>query len=276
VLLRNLGVYEWHVKNNLTGAASDYARAIALSPKDYRLYEALDEIYEQAGNAAARAKLFQDAPPDVLDRDTVRARHALYFIEQFEPDQALALLTGHRFKPWEGGVVIHSMFVRANMQKGRKALAAHKPEEAAADFAQAMEYPEDLGTGRPAQPELSEQLHWLGVALAEQGKTAEATKAWEAASDSSAKADVFAALAYRKLGQTDRAQQMLQQCIEAASHPDAVADDFYVAGLAQSLQGDKNRAQEDFHHALALDPLFWPARLAMAEMDRSDILQPSL
>jgi tetratricopeptide (TPR) repeat protein len=286
VLLRNLGVYEWHVKNNLTEAASDYARAIALSPKDYRLYESLDEIYEQAGNAAARAKLFQDAPPDVLDRDTVRARHALYFIEQFEPDQALALLAGHRFKPWEAGVVIHSMFVRANMQKGRKALAAHKAEEAAANFNRAMEYPEDLGTGRPAQPELSEQLYWLGVALAAQDKTAEAAKAWEAASQSSAKADVFAALAYRKLGQNDRAQQMLQQCIAAASRPDAVADDFYVAGLAQRLQGDrfrgdrlqgdKDRAQEDFHHALAVDPLFWPARVAMAEMDRSDILQPSL
>src|SRR5882757_10012930 len=32
VLLRNLGVYEWRVKNDLTAAASYYARAIALSP----------------------------------------------------------------------------------------------------------------------------------------------------------------------------------------------------------------------------------------------------
>jgi tetratricopeptide (TPR) repeat protein len=276
VLLRNLGVYQWHVKNDLTNAASYYVRAIALSPKDYRLYTNLDEIYEQAGNAPARAKLFQDAPPDVLDRDTVRARHALYFIEQFEPDQALALFAGHRFKPWEGGVAIHTMFVRANIQKGRKALAAHQPEQAAEDFKEAMKYPEDLGTGQPAQPELSEQFYWLGAALAAQNKTAEATKAWETATHNSGKPDVFAALAYRKLGQTDRAQQMLQQCIDAANRTGSVADDFYVAGLVQRVQGQKDRAEEDFRRALALDPLFWQARVAMAQVDRSDILQPSL
>jgi Tfp pilus assembly protein PilF len=99
---------------------------------------------------------------------------------------------------------------------------------------------------------------------------------WQAAAHGSAKADVFAVLAYRRLGQNDRAQQMLQQCIESATRPDATADDAYAAGLAQHAQGDKDRAQQDFHHALALDPLFWPARVAMAEMDRSDIVQPSL
>ncbi|HEX6496464.1 MAG TPA: DUF5107 domain-containing protein [Acidobacteriaceae bacterium] len=276
VLLRNLGVYQWHIKNDLTNAASYYTRAIALSPKDYRLYTDLDEIYEEAGNATARAKLFQGTPPDVLDRDTVRARHALYFIEQFQPDQALALFAGHRFKPWEGGVAIHTMFVRANIQKGRKALGEHQPEQAAEDFKEAMKYPEDLGTGQPAQPELSEQFYWLGVALAAQSKTAEATKAWETATHSSGKPDVFAALAHRKLGQDARAQQLFQQCMDAASRRDATADDFYVAGLAQRAQGDKNRAQDDFRHALMLDPLYWQARVAMAELDRSDILQPSL
>ncbi|MFL6428962.1 MAG: DUF5107 domain-containing protein, partial [Acidobacteriaceae bacterium] len=276
VLLRNLGVYQWHAKNDLTNAASYYTRAIALSPKDYRLYTDLDEIYEQAGDGAARAKLFQNAKPDVLDRDTVRARHALYFIEQFEPDQALALFAGHRFKPWEGGVAIHTMFVRANIQKGRKALAAHQPEQAAEDFKEAMKYPEDLGTGQPAQPELSEQFYWLGVALAAQGKTAEAAKAWENATHSSGKPDVFAALAERKLGQDERAKQILQQCSDSANRPDSVADDFYVAGLAQRAQSHKDRAQVVFRRALALDPLFWQAHVAIAEMDRCDVLQPSL
>ncbi len=273
VLLRNLGVYQWHVKNDLASAATFYTRAIALSPSDYRLYTDLDEIYEEAGDAAARAKLFHDAPADVLNRDTVRARRALYFIEQLQPDQALALLANHRFKPWEGGVVIHSMFVRANIQKGRKALAAHKPEQAAEDFKAAMEYPEDLGTGRPAQPDLAEQFYWLGLALAAQGKTADATKAWETSAQGNSKANAFSALADRKLGQNDRAQQMLEQSVEAARQPGATANDFFTAAMAAHSQGDKAHAQEYFHRALALDPLFWPARVAMAEMESPDILQ---
>jgi tetratricopeptide (TPR) repeat protein len=285
VVLRNLGVYEWHIKHDLANAASHYARAIALSSSDYRLYEDLDEIYEEAGDAAAREKLFRGAPAGVLDRDTVRARHALFFIEQLQPDPALALLAGHRFKPWEGGVVIHNIFVRANMQKGKMALATHQPEQAAADFKAAMEYPEDLGTGRPAQPNLTEQYYWLGVALAAQDKSADAAKAWETAaqgngSQDNRRTDVFSAVAYRKLGQNDRAQQILQQVIARASQPspdaNPDANDFYAAGIAAEYQGDKEHAQQYFRRALTLDPLFWPARVAMAEMNSAGTFGVSL
>jgi hypothetical protein len=41
--------------------------------------------------------------------------------------------------------------------------------------------------------------------------------------------------------------------------------DYVVAGLAEHYLGDSDRAQENFHHALTLDPLVWQARVAMAE-----------
>jgi tetratricopeptide (TPR) repeat protein len=278
VLLRNLGVYQWHVKHDLASAAHYYARAIALSPKDYRLYTSLDEIYEQESNAAAREALFRDAPADVLDRDTVRGRHALFFLEQLQPDQALTLLVNHTFKPWEGGVVVHNMFVRANLQKGKMALAAQKPEEAAQDFQEAMRYPENLGTGEPAQPEVTEQLYWLGVALAAEGKAKEADDIWQRAAAQVGPGDeVFSALAYRKLGNSNRAQQMLQQCIERAKRSDADARDYYAAGMAERYSGDKEHAQADFNRALALDPGMWEAQVAITEMNtragNSDLLE---
>jgi tetratricopeptide (TPR) repeat protein len=270
VLLRNLGLYQWRVKGDLTAAASYYTRAIALNPKDYRLYTDLDEIYEQQGNAAVRATLFHDAPSDVLARDTVRARHALFFIEQLEPAQALALLVDHTFKPWEGGVVVHNMFVRANIEKGKIALTTHQPQEAAQDFREAMRYPENLGTGEPAQPEQSEQLYWLGVALAAQGKTKEATAAWQnATTQPGGKDDVFSALAYLKLGNNDLAQQMLRRCIQAANQPQADAQNYYVAGMAERYSGDREHAQVDFQRALTLDPGMWPAQVAIAEMNHA-------
>ncbi len=270
VLLRNLGVYKWHVQRDLASAGSDYAHAIALAPADYRLYEDLDKIYEEEGDITARAKLFQDTPADVLDRDTVRARHALFLIEQSKSDQALALLVSHRFKPWEGGVVIHNMFVFANMQKGKQALAQHEPEQAVKAFQEAMQYPENLGTGRPAQPVLTEQLYWLGVALEAQGKTAEATVAWrEAAGQRVEEADVFSAMAQAKLGHKDAAQRMLEQCIQKAKSPDAVANDYLVAGIAEQYRGNQDIARADFQEALKLDPLLWQARVAEAEMNTS-------
>ncbi len=89
----------------------------------------------------------------------MRADRALLFLDQSKPDEALTLLVDHTFKPWEGGVVVHNMFVLANMEKGKKALADHKPMQAAEDFRRAMQYPENLGTGEPPQPDNTEQLY---------------------------------------------------------------------------------------------------------------------
>jgi tetratricopeptide (TPR) repeat protein len=78
--------------------------------------------------------------------------------------------------------------------------------------------------------------------------------------------DVFSALALKKLGLENPAHQMLKRCAENASgRTDSVAMDYVVAGLAERYLGDSARAQENFHHALALDPLLWEARSAMAE-----------
>jgi hypothetical protein len=88
-------------------ATSTATSSVSTPPGELR--EDIDEIYEQASDTAARTTLFQGAPADVLDRDTIRARHALFFLEQMQPDRALALLTDHTFKPWEGGVVVHNI-----------------------------------------------------------------------------------------------------------------------------------------------------------------------
>lgn len=160
-------------------AVGYYSQAIQLGPDNYRLYTDLDEIYEQQGNTAERLGLFRKAPAQVLNEDTVRARQALLYIETSKPDQALALLANHRFKPWEGGKVVHEMFVAANIEKGRLALANHQTEQAEQAFQQAMQYPDDLGTGEPSQPDLAEQLYWLGTAFQAEGKTAQAISAWQ-------------------------------------------------------------------------------------------------
>lgn len=272
VLLRNLGVYEWQVKKDLTKAGEYYARAIQLSPNDYRLYTDLDSIYELQRDNVLRANLFRDAPAEVLSQDTVRVRHAIFLIEQSEPDQALALLTNHVFKPWEGGVVVHDLFVRASMEEGERALDDQKPGQAAQGFRQAMQYPENLGTGEPAQPDTAEQQYWLGVALQTQGKTAEANSAWQsAAAQGEGTADVsavFSALAYKKLGKDEQARQILEGCIQAAARPDAEANSYFVAGMAEYYSRDLELARKDLDNALQLDPLLWQARVALNMMGR--------
>lgn len=267
VLLRNLGVYEWRVKKSLAKAAGYYARAIQLSRNDYRLYTDLDSIYEEESNSVGRTTLFRDAPAEVLSQDTVRVRHAILLLEQSKSNQALALLTNHRFKPWEGGVIVHDVFVRASMEEGERALDARQPGQAAQAFRQAMQYPDDLGTGEPAQPDTAEQRYWLGVALEAEGQTAEAISAWEsAAAQGESGADgspVFSALAYEKLGKDEQAGHILGQCIQAATRPGAGANSYFVAGMAEYYSRNLELARKDFEDALQREPLLWEARVAL-------------
>jgi len=270
VLLRNLGVYQWHVKHDLASAANYYSQAIQITPNDYRLYSALDEIYTEQGDTSARTALFQNAPPAVLDQDTVRARRALLFLDQGKYDDAMALFANHTYKPWEGGVAMHTMFVFTNIAKGKQELQNHLPEAAEASFRKALKYPENLGTGEPANPDTAEQIYWIGNALAAQGKTGEAKAAWQKSADqgngkTNASA-VYSALAYQKLGQDEQAQRLLQGVIQSAAQARPSAEDYFAAGTAEQHSNHADLARTYFQQALNLDPQLWQARIALKNL----------
>ena len=265
VVLRNRGLYEWQVEHNLESAAGYYSQAIQLSPGQYRLYTDLDEIYEQEGNTTARRDLFRNAPPEVLDRDTVRARRAVLQIELGEYSQALASLAGHVFRPWEGGVAIHRIFVVASIESGKRALSRNKPLEAAEDFRSAMQYPQSLGTGEPGHPDLAEQYYWLGVALEAQGSRSQAESSWKQAAAAASERDsgctVYAGLADRKLEERQASTELLEKAEQAANHPGSTAADYLCAGLAEQWTNHPQLARSDFQQALRMDPMFWQARV---------------
>src|SRR5271157_5487776 len=203
VLERNLGVYAWRVRKSLREAADYYAKAIQLAPDDYRLYLDLDDIETQMGDVERRAKLFAAAPASVLEKDTVRLRRARLAIDQKQYQQGLALLAGHNFKPWEGGQIVRQVYVRANLEEGRRLLAAKNFQGATASFRQATEYPANLGVGKPNSPHDEEAYYWLGVALEGSGARANARAAWQEAvregKEASGDAARFARLASARL-----------------------------------------------------------------------------
>ena len=267
VLLRNLGVYAWRIKTNLGAAAGFYTRAIQCTPVDFRLYADLDEIYAESGNMKARARLFHDAPPKVLEQDVVRARYALFLVEESQFSHALAALANHEFRPWEGGLEVRNIFVLANIERGRDDLASQHPAAAERAFRKAMEYPDNLGVGKPDKPEDEEQLYWLGVALAAENNNPQARTMWQRAVKTpgglAGVGAVYSALALEKLGQGRQARRILARCIESAAQPDAGPYTFLAAGLAERYSQRAEMARADFHRALQLDPGFWPARVAL-------------
>ena len=270
VLMRNLGLYSWRIKNDLSDAASFYEKAVKLAPDDYRLYTDLDDIYLRMNYTGRREKLFAEAPATVRSRDTVIVRQALLLIQKQEYDQALVLLRDHHFKPWEGGVLAREIYVLANFQKGRKAMDDNKPAVAEAAFRQALDYPDSLGTGKPDKPHDEEAWFWLGEALKAQDKADTAHEAWaqaaEEAQEDTPLASLYRGLALRRLGQNDASANTLGVLIQVKSGEKHAAAEFYAAGLLDLYEHRGPEAEAKLKAALDADPDFWPARLVLDRM----------
>lgn len=270
VLERNLGVYAWRVRKDLGQAAACYEKAIQLAPGQYRLYADLDDIYAQIGDPSRRERLFAAAGAEVLKRDTIRARRALFLVEQRQFDQALEILSNHHFKPWEGGQIIREIFVLAHLEKGKHDLQTQNHSEAERSFRQGLDYPVNLGVGKPEKSDNAEIWYWLGVALAAENKTSEALQAWETAAEEGRAATgpsaVFAAAALQKLGRQVDAEKVLATTIDAANGREASAHAHFAAGMAERFRDHEPAARAEFRHALELDPLLWEARF---ELNRS-------
>ncbi len=267
VLMRNLGLYAWRVKNDLRDAAAFYAQAVKLAPQDYRLYTDLDEIYFRMGSAALREKLFAEAPASVRDRDTVLVHRALLLTQERQYDRALGLLMDHNFKPWEGGVQVHQMYVLANLQKGYRAMDENAPATAEAAFRKALEYPHNLGSGKPDKPHDEEVWFWLGEALKAEGKAERARDAWthavEEGQEGSPVARVYRGLALRRLEQNDTAEKALGPLMRVKLGEKHDAAEFYAAGLLELYDQHKLQAAAKFMAALDADPEFWQARVML-------------
>jgi tetratricopeptide (TPR) repeat protein len=272
VLMRNLGLYAWRVKNDLAGAAGFYEKAIKLAPEDYRLYADLDQIYFRLGKAGSREKLFAQAPASVLDRDVVRVRRALLLTQAREYDKAVGLLLNHHFQPWEGGVGVRAMYVLANLQKGMRALEDNKPAEAVTAFRKALEYPRNLGAGKPDKPHDEEALFWLGEALKAAGNADAAHDAWTQAAaegkNGPTLSRLYRGLALRRLGQPEEADKVLNPLAQVKPGEKAGAAELYASGLLSLFDNRGDLAAGKFTAALTADPDFWLARLALDRVIR--------
>lgn len=267
VLDRDRGLYAWRVERNLPQAAEQYRKAIALTPGEHHLYVALDEIYARMDATAERQRLFASAPASIFEQDTSRARYILLLMETGHPEKALELLKTHIFHPWELGGNMHAVYVQACIEQGRAQLAAGNNKQAEQSFEAADLYPENLGIGRPEQPEESAQLYWLGKALESQGDHSGAQATWNKAIRESGPGELisfyYASLAEKALGKPEEATATLVQFESDLAKANPHAAILYYHGMIKQEQGDLAAAEALFNKALDMEPSYWPAEVEL-------------
>jgi len=193
-------------------AYKDLKKALSLAPEVWRTWHHLI-IFELGGGlnqeALKKALEAQEKFPEniYLQSDTVKS-----FLVNDQYKQAAELLDGMKVLPCEGASEIHSLFVRTHLHLALNWMLQKDWEEALSEISRSREYPENLGTGRPFDPDQRIQ-------------------------------DYLEAICWKKLGQKDRADIKLETILRYSDQfPEGPYS--YFGALVRAESGKKTAAAE--------------------------------
>lgn len=230
VVHRNLAIAASHQPGarNLDEAIRHLEAAVALPGPSSIFFSELDELDEAAGVAPEKRLAVLDANHEtVARRDDALGREIALRVLLGQCDRAIALLTGRTFAVWEGGTLTAAGdWTEAHLRRGVERMSSRRFEEALADFQAAGQLPENLPTethdGTARQEEIA---YRIGIAEEALGRHEEASAAWGRAAQEGASSPegrprrgfpgntaeaYFRALALRRLGRTDAAEEVLR------------------------------------------------------------------
>jgi tetratricopeptide (TPR) repeat protein len=152
-----------------------------------------------------------------------------------------------------------------------------------------------LRAEQPGGSRQAELAYWIGCANAALGNLEQARQSWTTATVANESASgnrrgnqlaaraasYFQALAFQKLGQSDKAGPIFNELVKAGTAAPSSADDetvpvsrqqpansrvataHYLAGLGYAGLGDKEKARAEFNAALAAQPDHLGAKIAL-------------
>jgi len=197
---RNLGLHRWHKQHNASDALAAYARALdavssrpstppspnpqpptPLQSAAWRLWLERDSVLSGSGRHDERVAAFESAPDAVKAKWQVLARWADACLRAGRPEETIRLLSGCRFKPWEGEARPRVLWKEAHMALGHRAKEAGHLAEARGHFEAAADYPHHLAVGRPTLTDDADAFFWAGWCAAQGGDASGARRLLAAA-----------------------------------------------------------------------------------------------
>lgn len=278
IVHRNLGLAYALVDNNVHEAIASMEKAVFCNSKDARYLCELDLLYEAGGvSPGKRLSLFEKNHETALQRNDALSREIMLLVQLGKYDRAVDLLGTHHFHVWEGGGRIHNVYVDAHLLKGHEHFTAGRFNEALESFSAALEYPKNLEVGRPYSGGRAAQVYYFIGTVYEAMDDLEKAKEYYgnlvAMEGGMSEMSYYQGLAFRKLGQEEKASQIFEKLIDfgkqrfqAASSMDFFAkfgerqsamrrraQAHYLLGLGYQGRGDKEQARTQFKKSLEMN-----------------------
>ncbi len=183
VVWRNLGVGAYNLDQDQASAVAAYERAIELAPDDARLLFESDQLWRRTGRSVAERLGRLDARRNlVTGRDDLCVQYAHLLVSAGRPLEAMELLRGRSFQPWEGGEgQVLQCWERTLLALAQSEVLEGDAAEAVAHLKEALDPPAFLGETRHPLASPAHVLLALGDALTSAEDDAAARQAWQAA-----------------------------------------------------------------------------------------------
>lgn len=181
VLWRNLGLAYWQQRNNLPRATECLERALALNPLNQDVYALLNKLYMTQAQVEKRRALLEQLQMLPNPRDDVHKLIVFMLVDLGEYEQAIRMLQTEQFVASEMDQSFRTAYTSAFLQRARAHQREGQREAAIHALRLALDYPANVGVGRPLTPNDAEILYELGCTLEESGKLMEAIEAWRQA-----------------------------------------------------------------------------------------------
>lgn len=182
-LWRNLGIGYFNIQRATDSAVEAFNRAIDACPLDGRILYERDQLWKRIGvTPEKRLSELQKFPELLSRRDDLSVELAALFNQVGRPKDALSLLLGRRFQPWEGGEgLVLTQFVRARLLLGQRALREGDAKQALQQFRAALAPPDNLGEATHLLVNQANVYYWIGMTLHQLGDQTEAQSWWQRA-----------------------------------------------------------------------------------------------
>ena len=147
------GTFFRNIESEYCHPCSDFIKAAEIAPEDWRTWHYLINflrsggvVYEQLANAERASKLFPSNP--VIGTD-----YAIALLNSARYKECIRVLQNVKILPQEGAHEGHDIFETANLSLAVDMLEKGKYREAIKYVGQSRNWPENLGAGKPYEPD---------------------------------------------------------------------------------------------------------------------------